>query len=216
MHYRDLGKAVGLDKGFSEYPKKPLTVNLEERYEKALRSKTPDDVAAFLKEWNRRVRIDPNKLRQAIVNSKPMLEQLRGLNIVSVDFNGSIDVDGRVKPLCDIIANLFEIFSVVSEGRRNYTGASKILHVLAPTLFVMWDDTIRCAYGCRIKKEEGAGEKYFKFLNRVQKEARQAVNSYCSEHKCGAKESIERIREELYQGGFHTIARLVDEFNYQK
>ena len=111
--------------------------------------------------------------------------------------------------------SLSKTFSRVSEGRRNYTGASKILHVLAPTLFVMWDDTIRCAYGCRFKNED-AGEKYFKFLNRVQQVPRQAVDSYCDEHKCGVNEAIKEIREQLYENGFHTFSRIVDVYNFVK
>ena len=108
-------------------------------------------------------------------------------------------------------------FSEISQvKRRDYTAASKVLHVLVPELFVMWDDTIRSAYGCRIGKEEKGGERYFTFLKRVQNEAKEAVITYCKEHGCTTDEAIRRIRKELYEGGFYSLARLIDVYNYQK
>ena len=104
----------------------------------------------------------------------------------------------------------------VSTSRKNYTGASKIMHVLVPELFVMWDDTIRCAYGCRVTSEMEAGEKYFKFLKRAQRVARDVVDSYRIENSCSVREAERRIRRELYEGGFYTIARLLDQYNFQR
>jgi hypothetical protein len=216
VHYGDLGKAVGLDAGLSGYPDKPLKVNAEGQYERALRSRSPKDILVFLKEWNKRVKIDLKKLRQAILNSEPILRRLRKRSILSVKLNDNINVNGEAKPLHDVIVELFEIFSKVSKARKNYKGSSKILHVLVPELFVMWDDTIRCAYGCRVMSEAEAGEKYFKFLKRVQRVAKEVIDSYRTEHNCGVNEAVKRIRRNLYEEGFYTLARLVDQYNFQK
>ena len=206
---------MGLDEGLDGYPERPLKVKIEKRYERALKTRAVDDIIAFLKEWNRRVKINPGKLRRAILDTSLILEKLRGFNIVSVDLSSSINIGGQVKTLRDIILELFRTFSRVSEGRANYTGASKILHVLAPTFFVMWDDTIRCAYGCRLKNGD-ADEKYFKFLVRVQKVARQAVDSYCDEHGCEVNRAVRKIREQFYENGFHTFSRIIDIYNFVK
>ena len=210
MHYRDLGKAARLDRYLAGYPEEPLEVYFEGNYEKALQSRNLEDIVNFPKEWRVRVKVDRRKLQRAIESRTLLLNQLRRrrTNIVSVNL-----ADAK---LHDKIVELFETFSKVSVRRRTYTGASKILHVLVPDLFVMWDGTIRCAYGCRSQKEGDDGEKYFTFLIRVQSETRKAIESYCSEHSCTNEEAMKRIREELFENGFHTIARLIDLYNFQK
>lgn len=210
LHYRDLGKAAGLDRDLSGYPEKPLEVYFEDNYEKALQRRNLEDIVNFLKEWRVRVKIDRRKLDRAIERKRLLLNQLRKrrINIVSVNLT-----DAR---LYDTVVELFDILSKVSVGRKTYTGASKILHVLVPDLFVMWDDTIRCAYGCRSRKEGDDGEKYFSFLKRVQLEAKEAIESYRSEHICTDEEAIRRIRLELYEEGFYPFTRLIDIYNFQK
>ena len=210
MHFRDLGKAAGLDRDLSGYPKEPLEVYFEGNYEKALQSRNLEDIVSFLKEWRIRVRVDRRKLKRAIESKRLSLNQLRkrGINIVSVNL-----ADARLQ---DAVGELFDAFSKVSVGRRTYTGASKILHVLVPDLFVMWDDTIRCAYGCRRRKKGDDSDKYFTFLKRVQLEAKEAIESYRSEHICTDEEAIRRIRLELYEEGFYPFTRLVDIYNFQK
>ena len=80
----------------------------------------------------------------------------------------------------------------------------------------MWDNPIRCAYGCRSLKGGDGGEKYFTFLKRVQGEGKEAIESYSSEHNCTNEEAMKRIRQELYEDGFHTFTRLIDLYNFQK
>ena len=108
---------MGLDEGLDGYPERPLKVKIEKRYERALKTRAVDDIIAFLKEWNRRVKINPGKLRRAILDTSLILEKLRGFNIVSVDLSSSINIGGQVKTLRDIILELFRTFSRVSEGR---------------------------------------------------------------------------------------------------
>jgi len=214
MHYKDLAKAVSVAKGLGGCLEKPLKVD-EGTYERALKSRSPEDVLAFLKDWNRRVKVDLIKLKQAIEKYELVLRKLREETIISIDLKGQIHLDNQVRPLHDVVAELFDVFSSVSDMRRNYTGASKILHVLVPEFFVMWDRTIQCAYGCRIG-EDDADERYFNFLVRVQKEAKEAVQSYCNERNCTVDVAIGKIRELVYEDGFHTLPRLVDIYNYQK
>ena len=226
MEYRDLVKAAIEDAKFNRksvsidkngYPIRPLPVDYNSDYEKALRTKNPEDIARFLKRWKIRRKIDLTKLEQRIRNKRKELNALENLNIVSANLEGFIQLSSQTKSLHDIIVNLFNEFTDVAEdSSRQYTAASKILHVLLPKLFVMWDRCIRCAYGCDFKRPEDAGEKYFKFLKRVQKEAREAVKSYCTEHKCSINKAIQTIREKLYEGGFYPFTKLLDEYNYQK
>jgi hypothetical protein len=180
-----------------------------------LRSRAPEDILTFLNDWNRRVKIDSTRLNVVLDKYQSLFEKLAEKVIVSIDFKEQIDVGNEVRPLHDVIVELFLAFETVSISRKNYAGASKILHVIVPGLFVMWDDTIRCAYGCRIE-DDRAGKEYFRFLVRVQKQVREAVESYHVERNCGLEEASELLEKELYEGGFYKLARLVDEHNFQK
>jgi hypothetical protein len=227
MHYKVLGKAASIDAEFSGrivstdkegYPANPIAIHYEGHYEKALKTKEAVDIATFLKSWRTRTEISLMKLESHIRNKSQELKALENLNIVSINLENSVNVSGQSKPLRDVIIDLFEIFSDISErqGRRDYTASSKTLHVLLPKLFVMWDNCIRCAYGCKIKRNTDAGAKYFTFLKRVQKEGKEAIESYRQEHDCTINEAIERIKKELYEGGFYSFARLLDIYNFQK
>ena len=226
MEYRDIIKAAIVDAEFNRksvsidkdgYPIRPLPVDYNSDYEKALRTKKPEDIARFLKSWRTRTEIDLTKLEQHIKNKSEELRALENLDIVSVNLEGSLQLGNQSKPLRDVIIDLFNAFTDISQiSRRDYTAASKVLHVLLPNLFVMWDRCIRCAYGCNFNRPEDAGEKYFKFLKRIQKEAREAVKSYCAKHKCSTNEAIQTIKEKLYEGGFYPFTKLLDQYNYQK
>lgn len=227
MHYRNLGKAASIDSEFSGklvstekdgYPAKPIAIDHDASYEKALKTKDPEDIATFLKSWRTRTEISLTKLERHIKSKSQELKALENLNIVSVDLENSVNVGGQSKLIRDVIIDLFNTFSDISErpGRRDYTASSKTLHVLLPKLFVMWDNCIRCAYGCKVKGVKDAGEKYFIFLKRVQTEAKEAVKTYCEENNCKVNQAIERIEKELYEGGFYSFARLLDVYNFQK
>jgi len=227
MHYKDLGRAASVDADFSDKivsadetgcPAKPIAIDYDAPYEKALKTKDPKDIAKFLKSWRTRTGISSTKIERYIKIKSQELRTLRNLDIVSVDLESSVHVGGRPRVLRDVVIDLFNTFLDVSEqlGRRDYTASSKTLHVLLPKLFVMWDDCIRCAYRCKVRRPKEAGTKYFTFLKRVQREAKEAVESYCKEHNCTVNEAVQEIERSLYEGGFYSFARLLDQYNFQK
>jgi len=229
LHYRYLGRAASIDAEFSGrevkkdedgYPLEPISIDVEGEYEKALKTRDPADIAIFLKKWRTRTKVSPAKIGKHIKNKRQELKALENLDIMSVDLdNTKIKIGRQTRSLKDVIVDLFVTFLDISEqtGRRDYTAASKILHVLLPKFFIMWDNCIRCAYGCKIQNIKDAGEKYFRFMKRVQKEGMEAVESYCKERGCKRKDiAIRRIENELYQNGFYSFARLLDIYNFQK
>ena len=91
--------------------------------------------------------------------------------------------------------------------RKSPTGASKMLHIVYPRLFVMWDEAIRGGYGC----SKGEGDQYVDFLRRMQRLANYAICQI--ENECGVSrgEVIARLKCDG-----HTIAKALDEYNYVK
>ncbi len=61
------------------------------------------------------------------------------------------------------------------------------------------------------------GDLYYVFLQRVQREAREAVASYAAEHMISDMDGAAAgLRNAIYARGSKTVAKLVDEFNIVK
>ena len=116
--------------------------------------------------------------------------------------------------MCDdatrsMIGCIFDKVAKPHNGKRNEaTGASKILHMIYPELFVMWDGVIRGGYGFGGKYE---GEQCVDFLRRMQRLAKYAISQI--EKKCGV--SRDKAIARLQCDG-HTLAKALDEYNYVK
>ncbi len=116
--------------------------------------------------------------------------------------------------LCDeakvnIIGCTFDKVAKSHNGKRNEaTGASKILHMIYPELFVMWDGAIRDGYGFGGEYE---GVQYEDFLRRMQRVANYAINQVEEECDVSREDAIESLKCDG-----HTLAKALDEYNYVK
>ena len=95
--------------------------------------------------------------------------------------------------------------------KRQYTGASKILHTMLPNLIVMWDIKIRRKL---LGEDKHEGRHYaYEFLPLVQREVEESINTCMMENSLSREQAIRKISE-LSDG--KTLAKLMDEFNYMK
>ena len=116
------------------------------------------------------------KLEATIKLIKPLLSPLKAYNIQRVDLK-------RKAPEIIKIYNLLSRIPGVE-----YTGASKVMNIANPKLFVMWDSYIRKHY--EIKGNDGKA--YVRFLEKMQKE-------------------VKNIR---WDKRSKTLAKAIDEYNY--
>jgi hypothetical protein len=115
------------------------------------------------------------ELKNAIDKCKPLFEKIKYENFQNVNFDS----------IKDTVA---EIYSTLSKIKGvEYTGASKIMHLFNPNLFVMWDSYIRNYY--RFKDD---AQSYINFQKLMQK-------------KFGAIKWNETGK---------TLAKVIDEYNY--
>jgi len=98
-----------------------------------------------------------------------------------LDFR-TINFDKYKKDIKKIFATLSRIKGVQK------TGASKLMHLKIPRVFVMWDGYIRSYYGFK----NGDGEDYFNFLK-----------------------SMQVMFPDVKEVGGRTIPKLIDEHNYK-
>lgn len=87
-----------------------------------------------------------NFARFRYVNKTFDIEAYRN-NIISLekDFNKLKDSDIIIINLNQFKANISNIYNTLSEIKGvEFTGATKIMHLINPNLFVIWDNYIRC------------------------------------------------------------------------
>lgn len=162
-------------------------------------NKLAEDIEYLLMKWNQRVPVDEIKLRKTV---KQVANKVKTWDLVKMN-------------LWNYHKEITEIFRIFvntakpdknGKQKKNYTSASKALHILNPKFFVMWDYKIRDGYGC-CENEEG----YFNFLLRCQKEIEKIISTYESDYPSGPE-----ISQKIYEGPPKSIVKLLDEYNIAK
>ncbi|MEM3986371.1 MAG: hypothetical protein QXR39_06350 [Candidatus Methanomethylicia archaeon] len=102
---------------------------------------------------------------------------------------------------------ILELYDDISEI-VGYTGASKVLHMLAPSFFVMWDSAIRSHPSYNLST---SAEDYFKFLKMMRNEAIEAVNSYLKDYGLS---NYSEARKELEKVLERPLLKVLDEYNW--
>ena len=130
-----------------------------------------------------------------IMEVKPLLDQLCSSDITKIDFD-----DNVVRML---VKSCFErVYDVCGA-----TGASKVLHLLCPRLFVMWDDAIRNAFGVSPDSEG-----YLEFLSRVKDVLMKIVNEYARDNNISRDQAVRELEGKLGV----TLCKAIDEYNWLK
>jgi len=156
----------------------------------------------FILKWDFHFKGDEGKFKQIYQEIYPVIQALEGKRIEDANFD-----DEKLK---EAICEVFDkVVRCPREHRHEYTDASKILHTILPNLFVMWDENIRYAILGKVIVD---GEDYaYHFLPLMQKELKEAINTYMEENNSNSEEAIKKISE---QCDGKTLAKLIDEFNY--
>lgn len=153
----------------------------------------------FLSTWNprrfqRAMDSDINRLKEALSELQDDFAELAAYSIQSIDFAKH----------ADRIARMFDTLKLITGVE--YTGATKVMHLKLPALFVMWDIPIRgeedqkyyehlnCVTSRKwqFRKYETTGKDYVRFLTDVQG----------------------RVRDLRYPTRPRTLAKAIDEFHY--
>ena len=150
--------------------------------------------------WDPNFKGDLARILEIYSNIFPNMKNLENESLIDIDFSS-----GNAKHIClvfDSIANCCK------SKRYESTDASKMLHVIIPKLFVMWDDNIRAnLVGGRRDGKCYAEE----FMPRMQELARQLLEGYIQENGGDYDSASDKISQ---LANNHTLAKLIDEFNY--
>ncbi len=115
---------------------------------------------------------------QKIVNDlKPYFSKFKNESIETINFD---KYEYEVKHLFKTLSKIKGI---------QFTGASKLMHLTVPEVFIMWDSYIRRALGFK----KGDSDDYFNFLKKMQEEFK-----------------------DIKKRNGRTLAKRIDEYNYVK
>jgi hypothetical protein len=169
-----------------------------------------DSFVRFLEEYKMH-RVMPARaqrekvLAELISSIRPYLSKLEDLDLLCVDLSQTT-VGG--KRLRDLIVEIYRSINTATRPRgvmENATLVGKVMHVLQPRLFVIWDDKIRQARGFKRSFDE-----YWRYLEMAQKGLREVLDDYrrISNDPRARSSSIE---SSLYEQGCKPITKLYDE-----
>jgi len=95
-------------------------------------------------------------LKKAMEECEPLFEKVKGKDFKTVNFD---EIEDTVKQIYSTFSKVMGV---------EYTGTSKVMHLINRNLFVMWDTDIRREYGFYIDDEND----YFDFLKKMQEKFR--------------------------------------------
>ncbi len=129
-----------------------------------------------------------SRFRFMVSDSKNMVNFTNAMEKCGPLFEKIRDNDFQNKNFVEIKEIIEEIYTTLSAVKGvEYTGASKVMHLINRNLFVMWDGYIRDEY-----KYGTTGEDYVDFLKQMQDKFKNIVWNLCSK----------------------TLTKAIDEYNY--
>lgn len=165
-------------------------------------------ITGFLNRWRCRVPKTPETaraIRSRLIRVAGAISALAADNLLHVDL--SYGATARR----NLIAETYEILQTVD--RVGPTTASKILHILNPALFVMWDRAIRQHYSALLGRSRYGEADYVAFLAHMQEMAESVVGDFSCRH--GSGQSAESyLSAHLGLDRPVTLAKFLDEYNW--
>lgn len=165
-------------------------------------------IKSFLTQWGMMGRVvgkeglDWKKLGETLRSLEKEFGELRGERFVHMNFDEE-RFSSAIKEIYDKLDSIPYIGSP--------TAISKILHLLNPEIFVMWDNDIRKLYKNKNNRIRDTPEGYLEFLKEVQRELKEALED--AQRKTG--KGLDEVEQEIRGRYKHkTLARIVDEYNW--
>jgi hypothetical protein len=145
-----------------------------------------------------RKNVDWNRLTETLRKLEPEFALLREKRFLDLELFDD-------KAVCDAIKKIYgDLDPILYLGS---TTISKILHLLNPEIFVMWDGAILKRYRDKNKKVNKLADGYVEFLKDSQRE----FFTMCDD----AGKTTDVMEKELRSQHPRTIAKLIDEYHWK-
>lgn len=152
------------------------------------------------------------KIKEAYRKSIPFLDALQRETLEDLDFDKRKNLEGKEYTNKEILQEVFMNFSQVGYKFRG-VAASKVLSLINPSLFMIWDQSICRQYGIKNPTEPFLRDRQYaaEFLPIMKQKANDVIESYMREKRCSRKDAIEAINSFRKD---RPLAKLLDEYNW--
>jgi len=189
-------------------------------FSKPLNERDIDQIITFLDKWGGMARVNgkikkqmgKDKMYKELIKAsqinQSLFSYLKNLEFEDFDFKKAATKECvHGKTYKDVIEEIFENF----ENVIKHTSSSKIMHMVNPNLFVMWDKNIRDSWGCSANARG-----YFNFLIRMQLEFEELVKDYIKVKGVSKTKGTDKLLNELNSRIGHEcpITRWIDVYNW--
>lgn len=165
-------------------------------------------IKGFLNPWGCRL---PKTAQTARAIRSSLIRVAEAITALAADNLLQVDLSYGATARRDLIAQTYETIQTVH--RVGPTTASKVLHILNPALFVMWDRAIRVHYSALFGRSPYGEADYVAFLAYMQEVAESVVRDFSCRH--GSAQSAESyLSAHLGLDGPVTLAKFLDEYNW--
>lgn len=165
-------------------------------------------IKPFLIQWGMMGRVvgreglDWMELGETLRNLEKEFWELKGKRFLTINLNEE-KVSSAIKTIYRKVRSIPYIGGL--------TSTPKILHLLNPEIFVMWDDAIRKEYKKKNSRIQDSPQEYLEFLREMQQELKEAIEDRQEETGKGLDEIEQEIRRRYKN---KTLARIIDEYNW--
>lgn len=173
-----------------------------------------DAIGVLLLTWNqafyRYGSFDFDKLEIWLRENIDILEHLRKREIFDLNENDQ-----------DVVKNLFEsLLEILKDpkGRKSPVAVSKVLHLLAPKFFPLWDNKIAKAYKCFWYDSKAAPGKYIDFMKKIKNLVESIIQSFINAEGGDRVKAIKAICNRCPKNlpFDKSLLKIIDEYNYSK
>lgn len=194
-----------------------LLKRLRSTPETATVAEVRDHVVGFLNKWRTRLPARSAKgLLDAIRDSNLDLRTLAGCDLRSAALEVDSAAENEGSSVFILVARCYDRLCLAP--RIGPTAASKVLHILCPSLFVMWDAAILEYYQAKDSTIDQTGSGYAAYLKRMQELSRTVTNDFEKSGpdapKSSGKTPEEYLSFRLAYAVPKTLAKYVDEYNW--
>jgi len=217
LNYRDSGDLHTVVAGDQAYVK----ILKQQNFLQKLRDR-PGDVRVeeirnilvkFLNRWGCRLRnydnVAASGLQGCLVRTHPELSDLQKYSI----FDFSLENVEMTEEVERVFTGFWHCGSgSAAAGNFGPTATSKLLHIINPDFFPLWDESIRIAYWKEDDRIVESGRGYSIFMDQLRKMA-EGLRAEC-EGKFGTLDPARLISERLKIDPPHSILKFIDEFNW--
>lgn len=166
---------------------------------------TKEVVLKFLNQWKCRISsLCVPDLTKALRESAESLHQFDKCRLEETDLDSSN---------AEVMERVFGTITSVKAGKRRTVGStatSKILHLVNPNFFVMYDVRIRRGYGCF-----GNDLGYTNFMKQMKQLANDLLHEYSIKRNIPVDSTFQSLAQEC-RSYSRTMPKLLDEYNWIK